>query len=65
MNEIVNNFLLARSKFMSEMHLRQLGFTYNKEYKSLKKQEIHDMLIKTKLIKLVFNMTWPMVILKI
>ena len=65
MNEIVNNFLLARSKFMCEMHLRQLGFTYNKEYKSLKKKEIHDMLIKTKLIKLVFNMTWPMVILKI
>ena len=27
MNEIVNNFLLARDKFMPEMHLKQLGFT--------------------------------------
>ena len=41
---------------MSEMHLRQLGFTYStcgpftktkKEYKNLKKQEIHDIIIKT------------------
>ena len=29
MNEIVNEFLLAGDKFMSEMHLRQLGFTYS------------------------------------
>ena len=29
MNEIVNMFLLAGDKFMSEMHLRQLGFTYS------------------------------------
>ena len=29
MNEIVNNFLLARDKFMPEMHLRQPGFTYS------------------------------------
>ena len=29
MNEIVNNFLLARDKFMPEMHLRQRGFTYS------------------------------------
>ena len=28
MNEIVNKFLLAGDKFMSEMHLRQPGFTY-------------------------------------
>ena len=28
MNEIVNRFLLARDKFMSEMHLREPGFTY-------------------------------------
>ena len=27
MNEIENNFLLAGDKFMSEMHLRQPGFT--------------------------------------
>ena len=29
MNEIVNKFLLAGEKFMPEMHLRQLGFTYS------------------------------------
>ena len=29
MNEIVNKFLLAGDKFMPEMHLKQLGFTYN------------------------------------
>ena len=29
MNEIINKCLLARDKFMSEMHLRQPGFTYS------------------------------------
>ena len=29
MNEIVNKFLLAGHKFMPEMHLKQLGFTYS------------------------------------
>ena len=29
MNEIVKKFLLARDKFMPEMHLRQLRFTYS------------------------------------
>ena len=29
MNEIGNNFLLVGDKFMFEMHLRQLGFTYS------------------------------------
>ena len=28
MNEIVNTFLLVEDKFMSEMHLKQAGFTY-------------------------------------
>ena len=28
MNEIVNKFLLAGDKFMSEMYLKQPGFTY-------------------------------------
>ena len=27
MNEIISKFLLAGDKFMSEMHLRQPGFT--------------------------------------
>ena len=56
MNEIVNKLLLAGDEFMPEMHLRHLGFTYsacgtftkNKEkYKNLKKQEVHDIFIKT------------------
>ena len=29
MNEIVNKFWLAGDKFMSEMHLKQPGFTYS------------------------------------
>ena len=29
MNEIVNKLLLAGDKFMTEMHLKQPGFTYN------------------------------------
>ena len=29
MNEIVNKFLLVGDKFLSEMHLKQLGFTYS------------------------------------
>ena len=29
MNEIINKFLLAGDKFMSEMHLRQAKFTYS------------------------------------
>ena len=29
MNGIVNEFLLAGDKFMPEIHLRKLGFTYS------------------------------------
>ena len=29
MNKLVNKFLLAGDKFMSEMHLKQPGFTYS------------------------------------
>ena len=29
MNDIINKFLLARTKFMPEMHLRQPQFTYS------------------------------------
>ena len=29
MNDIINKFLLVGDKFMSEMHLRQPGFTYS------------------------------------
>ena len=56
MNEIVNKFLLAGDKFMPEMHVRlDLHIVLvdhlqkiKKEYKSLKKQDIHDILIKFK-----------------
>ena len=73
MNEIVNKFLLAGHKFMPEMHLKQPGFTYracgpftkNKEFKNLKKQEIEAIFTKMNLIRLVFNITWLMEILKI
>ena len=54
MNEIVTKFLLTGDKLMHEIHLRQPGYSAcghllktKKEYKNLKKQEIHDALIKT------------------
>ena len=64
MNEIVNKVLSVGDKFMSEMHLKQPGFTYSacgpsattkKEFKNLKK---HEIFTKMKLIRLVFSMTW-------
>ena len=59
---------------MPEMHLRQSGFTYTacgpltkkqKEYKNLKKEEIHSIFIKMNYIKLVFKMALPMEVFKI
>ena len=57
MNEIVNKLLLAGGKIMTEIHLRQTGFTHstcgpitkNRErIQKLKKNlEIHDIFIKT------------------
>ena len=74
MNEIVNKFWLAGDKFMPEMHSQQPGFTYsacgpftkNKE-RIQKFKETVDTNYNTKmnLIRLVFNMTWLMDILKI
>ena len=59
MHEIVNQFLLAGDKFTTETHLRKPGFMCSAcIYK-------HDIFIKTNYIKLVFNMTWLMEILKI
>ena len=68
MNEIVNRFLLPGDKFMP-------AFTYsacrpctknkqNKAYTNLKKQEIHDIFIKTNWTKLAFSMTRLMEIFK-
>ena len=66
MNETVNKFLLAGDKYMSEMHLKQSGFTYSAcGYKHLKNQEIQDIFTEMSLIKLAFNMIWFMEILKI
>ena len=73
MNEI-NKFLLAGDKFMPEMHLKHLGFTYsacgpllktNKEFKNLKKQEIRAIFTKMNLIRHAFSTIWLMGILKI
>ena len=56
MNEIVTTLLSTRDGFMPEMDLRQPGFTYiacgplkktKEESKNLKKQEVHDIFIKT------------------
>ena len=56
MNEIINKFTLTGDKFTPEMHLRQPDskciacgpFTKNKErIKKVRKQEIHDVFIKT------------------
>ena len=66
--------LLADDKFMPEMHLKQPEFTYStcgpfkkkrKNSEMQKKQEIRTIFTKINLIKLVFNMTWLMEILKI
>ena len=74
MNEIVNNFLLEEDKFMPGMHLKQPRFTYstcglftkNKErIKILCTQEIQIIFTRIILIKLVFNMIWLMVNIKI
>ena len=74
MNEIINKFLLVGDKFMSEMHLKQSGFTYSpcgpftknkKELKSLCKVVIQILFIKMSLIKHVFNIIWSMVNQKI
>ena len=67
MNEVINKFFLGGDKCMPEMHLRQPGLTYffmdlsikpKNEYKNSKKQNIHNIFIKGKEIKLVFNMIW-------
>ena len=74
MNKIVNKFLLAGDKFMPKMYLKQPGFTYsacspftkNKErIQKFKETGDTSYIYKNELDKLVFNMIWPMEILKI
>ena len=71
MNEIVNAFLLPGDKFMSEMGLKQSGFTYsacglftkNKERnKKFTETENTDFISKNDFI---FFMIWLLVIIKI
>ena len=47
-NEIINQFLLARDKFMPEMHLRQPGFTCTAVGTFTKNKEIIQKLKKTR-----------------
>ena len=70
MNDIVNKILLAGDKFMSEIHLKQLGFTYSdcgpftknkKKLRNLWGLERQTLFTKMILIKLVFNMIRLMV----
>ena len=69
MNEIGNIFLLAGDKFMPEMHLKQLDFTYiacgsftkNKErIEKFMQLEIQVLFTKMSSISLVLNMIWLM-----
>ena len=54
MNKIINTFLSTGDKFMSEMHLRQPGFTYStyelfckqRKNKKIKKHGVQDTFIK-------------------
>ena len=56
MNEIVNKFLLAGDKFMSEMHLKQPGFTKNKErIQEFKETEDTNYIYKNNLDKACFQ----------
>ena len=70
MNEIVNKFLLARDKFMPEMHLKQPRVTVDhllkrrKELKNLEKQDIQA-IFTNYIYKTAFNSIWLMEILKI
>ena len=47
MNEIVNKFLLVGDKFMPEMHLKQLGFTYSARGKFTINKETIEKFIQT------------------
>ena len=55
MNEIVNKFLLAGDKFMSEMHLKQPGFTYSACYPFTKNKERIQKFMQTGNINCVYR----------
>ena len=73
MNKIIKNLLLAGDKFMLEMHSKQPGFTYSVCVPFTKNKQRIKKIMQTgdtnyisimNWIKLVFNMTWLMEILK-
>ena len=47
MNEIVNKLLVAGDRFMLEMHLKQLGFTYSGCRLFIKKKERFEKFMQT------------------
>ena len=47
MNEIVNKFLLAKDKFIPELHLKQSGFTYTTYYPFTKNKERIEKFMQT------------------
>ena len=47
MNEIANTFLLVGDKFISEMHLKQPGFTYSDCGPFTKNKERFEKLMQT------------------
>ena len=70
MNKIVNKFLLAGDKFMPELHLKQLGFTYiacgpfirnKKRTENFMQTGIQILFTEMNLTKLAFSIIWPMV----
>ena len=74
MSEVVNKVLVTVDKYIPEMSLKQLGFTYstcgpfakNKEtIEKFIRQEIQILLTEASLIKPVFNMIFLMVNQKI
>ena len=73
MNEIANKSLLVDDKFMSELHLKQPGFTYsacgpfarNKErIEKCMQTRNRDFIYKTELDKAFSNMIWLLEIKK-
>ena len=62
MNEIANKFLLEGDKFMTEMHLKQPGFTYSVCGPFTKNKERIEKLMQTGntdfICKKLFNMVW-------
>ena len=74
MNKLINKFLSAGDKFMPKMYLRQLGFTYcacgpftrnKKRINKFKETGDSKYIYQNEIVRLAFNMTWHMEILKI